>query len=198
MAQNKPDKPIYMKPWLWALIIIVVMGLWIWSIYNNLVTLNVAVDNQWAQVQVQLQRRYDLIPNYVNTVSAYMSYENATLVEITQLRSQWAAAPTVDQQVQTSNQLEAVLSKLIVDVENYPNLQAVAPLQNLQFELAGTENRIAVSRQDYNTAVQQYNTAILLFPANLFAANFGFTMRTFFNATIAAQTNVPTVPATLT
>lgn len=199
--QQQAVKPIYDKPWFWVLAVLVIIafiGFWIWGIYNSLVTLNVNVDNKWAQVQVQLQRRYDLIPNYVNTVSAYMKFENATLVQVTQLRSQWAAATTPEQQVQASNQLEAVLSKLIVDVEAYPNLQSITALQNLQFELAGTENRIAVARGDYNNAVQSYNTAIKLFPTNVIAGYLGFTSRTFFNATTTAQTTIPTVPSTLT
>jgi len=195
---SKQKKQFFMKPWFWALIIVLVIGLWLWSTYNSLVMLNVNVDGKWAQVQVQLQRRYDLIPNLVNTVKSYAQFEKSTLTEITQLRSQWAAASTPEQQVQTSNQIESALSKILAVFEAYPNLQTITALQNLQFELAGTENRIAVARQDYNSAVQAYNTAIRFFPTNAIAGWFGFTERTFFNATATAQTTVPTVPTTLT
>lgn len=197
MPQSQQSKPIYLRPWVWILAIIVIFALWIVGTYNNLISLRVGVDNSWAQVQVNLQRRYDLIPNLVNTVTLYMSYENATLVQITQLRSQWAVATNTEQQVQTTNQLEAALSKLLVDVENYPNLQATKPLLDLQDELAGTENRIAVSRMDYNNAVAAYNAAILYFPGSFIANAFGFTPRTYFNATTTAATTVPTVPGTI-
>jgi len=196
MPQAKQSKQFYMKPWFWLLVAVVIVGLWLWGTYNSLVTLSVAVDNQWAQVQVQLQRRYDLIPRLVNTTQAYAQFEKSTLTQITQLRSQWAAAPTVEQQVQTSNQIEAALSKILAVFEAYPDLKTVQPLQNLQFELAGTENRIAVARGDYNNAVQAYNTAIKLFPANVVAGWFGFTARTFFQAPNEAQ-NPPGVPGTL-
>lgn len=204
MPQSKQTqqavKPVYEKPWfmvLAVLVVIALIGFWVWGIYNSLVTLNVNVDSKWAQVQVQLQRRYDLIPNLVNTVSSYAQFEKSTLTQITQLRSQWAAASTPEQQVQTSNQIESTLSKILAVFEAYPNLQTITALQNLQFELAGTENRVAVSRQDYNSAVQSYNTAIKLFPNNVIAGYLGFTERTFFNATATAQTTVPTVPPSL-
>src|SRR3989344_2033706 len=144
--QANAAKPFYMKHWFWALAVVIILGLWLWSTYNSLVGLSTNVDNKWAQVQVQLQRRYDLIPRLVNTTQAYAQFEKSTLTQITQLRSQWAAAPTPEEQVQVTNQLESAISRLLLVFENYPNLKTIDALARLQDELAGTENRVAVAR----------------------------------------------------
>jgi len=189
-------KPFYMKPWFWAVVVVAVLGLWLWSNYNSIVIANINVDNKWAQVQTQYQRRYDLIPRLVNTTSAYAQFEKSTLTEITQLRSQWAAAPTPEEQVQVTNQLESAISRLLLVFENYPNLKTIDALARLQDELAGTENRVAVARQDYNNVVRDYNTAIKIFPGSLVAGMFGFKERTYYEAVSGAE-EPPGVPGTL-
>ena len=192
----KEAKPFYMKPWFWVLVVVLVIVLWLWGTYNSLITVSINVDNKWAQVQTQYQRRYDLIPRLVNTTSAYAQFEKSTLTEITQLRSQWAAAPTTEDQVKITNQMEAAISKILAVFENYPELKTNQVVQSLMDELAGTENRISVARMDYNNAVRDYNTAIKLFPANLIASSLGFEEKTYFQAVSGAE-NPPGVPGTL-
>ena len=190
------QKPFYFKPWFWALIVLVVIGLWVWGTYNSIIVASINVDNKWAGVQTQYQRRYDLIPRLVNTTSAYAQFEKSTLTEITRLRSQWAIAPTPEEKIKVANQWDSAISRLLVDFENYPNLKTNEPLRALQDELAGTENRIAVSRLDYNDAVRNYNLAIKVFPANFIANIFGFKEKTYFQAVSGAE-NPPQVPNTL-
>jgi len=190
-------KPFYMNPWLWILVILAVFALWIIGTYNNLVSLSVKIDNAWANVQTQYQRRYDLIPRLVNATQSYAQFEKSTLVQITQLRSQWEATTDVNQRIQIAQQTDSAFARLLAVFENYPQLRTVEPLRALQDELAGTENRIAVARMDYNNVVASYNAAIKYFPTNLIATQFGFTTKLYFNATTEAQ-NPPGVPNTLT
>jgi LemA protein len=190
-------KPFYMQPWLWVLVIVAVFALWIIGTYNNLISLSVGVDNSWANVQAQYQRRFDLIPRLVNTTSAYAQFEKSTLTQITQLRSQWESTTDPNQRLQIAEQSDAPIARLIAVFENYPTLTTVEPLRALQDELSGTENRIAVARMDYNNVVAQYNAAIRYFPGSLIASSFGFTARTYFNATTGAE-NAPNVPGSLT
>jgi LemA protein len=196
MKVMKEAKQFYTKPWFWVLVVLVVIVFWLWGTYNSLVTLSMNVDNKWAQVETQYQRRYDLIPRLVNTTSAYAQFEKSTLTEITQLRSQWAAAPTPEEKIGVANQWDSAISRLLLVFENYPQLKTVEPLRALQDELAGTENRIAVARMDYNNVVRDYNTAIKLFPANLIAGYFGFKVKTYFESVSGAE-NAPGVPGTL-
>jgi LemA protein len=188
------EKPIYMRPWIWALAIVIVLVLWLWGSYNNFVVLSQNIDNQWAQVQTQYQRRIDLIPNLVNTVKGYMQFESSLLQNITALRSQWMSASSVDEQVNTGNALDSALGRLLLVYESYPTQTFDAPVVNLMDELAGTENRIAVERMRYNDAVRAYNTATKTFPSVLIANMFGFKDRTYFQATpgseIAPQVNL--------
>lgn len=142
--------------------------------YNNLVTLNESIDGTWAQVENVLQRRYDLIPNLVRTVKGYAKHERKLLTEITRLRSQWAGARTPGAKIQASQGLESALGRLMVVMENYPNLKANQNFLKLQDELAGTENRIAVERRRYNEVVRMYNITTRKFPSNLIANMFGF------------------------
>ena len=196
MAQNK-QKPIYMKPWVWILAIVIIFALWIVGTYNNLISLRVGVDNSWANVQTQYQRRFDLIPTLVNATISYAKFEQSTLTEITQLRSQVGQLSTqfqsttdVNQQVAIAQQSDAPISRLLAIFENYPQLQTIQAVRALQDELSGTENRIAVARMDYNSAVASYDAAILYFPGSLIANAFGFTPRTYFNATSGAENPV--------
>lgn len=161
------------------------------STYNNLVSLNVTVDEKWAQVEQELQRRYDLIPNVVNAAKAYMTYEGSVLENVTRLRSQWLAAVAdgnVDEINSATGALESGVSQLIISVEAYPNLKASSVVQSLIIELEGTENRISTERMRYNEAVGSYNTAIKVFPANLWAAGWGFQSKAFFEAQVNAYT----------
>jgi LemA protein len=155
---------------------------------NRLVSLNESIDASSAQVQAVLQRRYDLIPNLVETVKGYAKHESGVLEEVTRLRSQWASAPTPAAQVEAANQLEGAIGRLMVVVEKYPDLKADANFLKLQDELAGTENRISVERERYNESVRSYNTAIAQFPGSLIAGMHGFQRRdVYFKADEAAK-----------
>jgi len=176
------DKPIYMKPWLWVLAVVVLAAVWFIGTYNSLVSLNQAVDNQWAQVQTQYQRRVDLIPNLVNTAKGYMQFEKSLLEQITALRSQWMSAATVDDKVRYGSSLDTALGRLLAVYENYPDLKSITTIASLMDELAGTENRISVERMRFNDRIKDYNTAIKLFPTNVIAGMFGFKERPYFQA----------------
>jgi len=157
--------------------------------YNTLVQRQEAIHESWAQVENVLQRRYDLIPNLVNTVKDYASHERGVLEEVTRLRSQWGEAKTLDEKVGAAQQLEGVLGRLMVVVERYPDLKANQNFLALQDELAGTENRIAVERRRYNEVVRNYNIAVRSFPANLVAGLTGFHLSTaYFEADKEART----------
>jgi LemA protein len=160
-----------------ALIVVAVILL-----YNRLVRLRNRVDNAWAQVDVQLRRRYDLIPNLVETVKGYAAHERETFEAVTQARSRAQAAGTVQDQAQAENILSQALGRLFAVAEDYPELQADENFRQLQDELAQTENRIAVSRQVYNDTVLTYNNAIQTVPGLVVAGPFGFSKRDFFEA----------------
>src|SRR6059036_3912809 len=185
------------------LFILVVAALAIGGSYNRLVRLQQAVDQSWAQVQNVYQRRADLIPNLVNTVSGAANFEKSTLTEVTNARASVGRvqldpnkAPTdaaqLQQFQQAQGQLSNALSRLLVVAENYPQLRATEAFQNLQAQLEGTENRISVERNNYNAAVQEYNTALGTFPTNMLNKMFGFQSRPFFNAQPGSET-APTV-----
>ncbi|NIA08599.1 MAG: LemA family protein [Nitrospiraceae bacterium] len=155
--------------------------------YNDLVRLDENVKNSWAQVENQLQRRFDLIPNLVNTVKGYAKHEKEVFVQVTEARSQVARAGTVTQKIASNNALSSALSRLLVVVERYPELKANENFLRLQDELAGTENRLAVERKRYNDAVKIYNIKIRSFPTNVVARMFGFTEGTFFKPPKAVE-----------
>jgi LemA protein len=148
--------------------------------YNRLVTLDEGVKAAWAQVENQLQRRYDLIPNYVETVKGYAAHEKEVFLRVTEARSKVAGAGSIQDKIEANNQLSSALSRLLVVVERYPDLKANANFIRLQDELAGTENRIAVERRRYNETVKTYNITIRRFPTNLLAGMFGFDQAAFF------------------
>jgi LemA protein len=155
--------------------------------YNGLVQHNEAIDESWAQVETVLQRRYDLIPNLVNTVKGYATHERELLAEITRLRSQWGASRGVEERVAAARDIEGALGRLMVVLERYPDLKANQSFLALQDELAGTENRIAVERRRYNETVREYNVAVQRFPSNVVAALTGFAKRdVYFEATKGA------------
>jgi LemA protein len=158
-----------------VLLVALVIGGWFVSINNRLVSLDEAKNTAWAQVETVLQRRFDLIPNLVNTVKGYAAHEKEILTRVTELRSQWGAAKTVADKAAAAGQLEGALARLLLVAENYPQLKADQGFRDLQVQLEGTENRIAVERQRYNESVRAYNTAVRQFPASLVAAFRGFT-----------------------
>jgi LemA protein len=155
--------------------------------YNRFVQMDVEIKAAWSQVENQLQRRYDLIPNLVETVKGYAKQEKDVLVEVTNARSKVGGAGTVPDKIAANNELSGALSRLMVVVERYPDLKSNQNFLKLQDELAGTENRIAVERMRYNDAVKIYNQAIRTFPANFVAGMFGFKEATFFKVEEAAK-----------
>ena len=175
-----------------ALVIIVVVVISLYSFfkgtYNTFVSMDEAVKGAWAQVENQLQRRYDLIPNLVETVKGYARHERNVFIEVTNARAKVGGATTVSEKIGANNELSTALSRLLVVVERYPDLKANQNFIRLQDELAGTENRIAVERRRYNDAVKTYNVAIRSFPANFLAGMFGFEKGAFFEAPAAAKT----------
>ena len=174
--------------WLWIVVaLVVLLGLALVLLYNRLVTLRNRVDNAWAQVDVQLRRRYDLIPNLVETVKGYASHERATFEEVTRARAAAEGARGVAEQAQAENALTAAIGRLFAVAEAYPELRATENFQQLQGELSETETRIAVSRQVYNDTVLTFNTAIQTIPANLVAGPLGFRARPFFEVEDAAR-----------
>jgi LemA protein len=150
--------------------------------YNRFVKMDVGIKAAWSQVENQLQRRYDLIPNLVETVKGYAKQEKDVLVEVTNARSKVGGAGTVPDKIAANNELSSALSRLMVVVERYPDLKSNQNFMKLQDELAGTENRIAVERMRYNDAVKIYNQEIRTFPANIIAGIFGFKEAAFFEA----------------
>jgi LemA protein len=152
-------------------IVVVLAGVW----YNRLVSQREEIKASWSQVENVMQRRYDLIPNLVNTVKGYAKHEKKLLSDIAKLRSQWSAAKDPAGRAKASTGLEGALARLMVVVENYPTLKANENFLKLQDELAGTENRISVERMRYVSAVKGYNIAVQYFPGNLIAGALGFT-----------------------
>ena len=161
--------------------VIVVAVLWIVSIYNGLVAMRQRTNQAFADIDVQLKQRHDLVPNLVETVKGYAAHESGTLEAVVKARQAAVAAPTVEQKVAAENMLTGALRQLFALSENYPNLKANANFQQLQSDLSDIENKLAASRRFFNNAVQEYNTGIQQFPAALFAATFGFTPREFFD-----------------
>ena len=165
-----------------ALVIIVLLVIWIISIYNGLIKSRQKVDNAWSQIDVQLQRRFDLIPNFVETVKGYMTHESETFEKITQLRTSWANSSTVGEKAKLDGELSGALKTIMAVSENYPELKANQNFSELSEELRNTENKISFSRQFYNDSVTMYNTKLELFPSNIVAGMFNFQKRDLFAA----------------
>lgn len=178
--------------WLVAAAIVLIVVFSAVGSYNGLVSSETSVDNKAAQIDTQLQRREDVIPNLVNTVKGYAAHEKEVFKAIADARSKLAGAGTTAEKAAANTELEGALSRLLVVVENYPNLKADTQFTRLMDELSGTENRIAVARQDYNNSVTAYNTKIKKFPAAVYASIFGFEKKDFFKAAPGAET-VPEV-----
>lgn len=173
-----------------AIIIVIVMMFA--STYNGLVKSEEEVNGKFANVSVQLERRADLIPNLVNTVKGYLSHEQAIIDSVTSARSKLLSADNTEDMAEANQELTTALNKLLVVVENYPELKSNTNFIQLQDELAGTENRIAIARQDYNNAVKEYNMNIKSFPKNLLAGMFGFDTKVYFEAKDSSN-DVPNV-----
>jgi len=176
--------------------ILVLLVLFVIGIYNALVRLRNQVDNAWSQIDVQLKRRHDLIPNLVETAKGYMKHERETFEAITEARSRAMGAKSVSEAGKAEGQLADALSKFMLVVENYPDLKANQNFLALQEELTSTENKIAFARQSYNDQVLFYNNKIQMFPSNIVAGSFGFTKRDFFEVETPAEREVPKVSFT--
>jgi len=173
-----------------TLIIIGILGLivlWGFGSYNGLVTLNERADAQWAKVETQYQRRFDLIPNLVASVEGIMKQEKDIFLAIAEARTRYAGASTPNEKAQAATQLEGSLSRLLVVMENYPQLQSSQNVRDLMTQLEGTENRISVERTRFNDEILAYNTAIKRFPRNIMASIFGFGERAYFKSAEGAD-----------
>ena len=158
--------------------------------YNSFVTLRNRIDNSWSQIDVQLKKRYDLVPNLVETVKGYVKHERGTFAEITKARTAWSKAQTVPEKAKASNMLTGALKSLFAVSENYPTLKANENFLMLQEELSGIENKIAYARQFYNDTVLEYSNKTQHFPGNLFAGAFGFKQKDYFEIKEEAKTPV--------
>jgi len=176
-----------------VLIIIVLLAIFVISIYNSLVGLRNQVKNAWSQIDVQLKRRHDLIPNLIETVKGYMTHERATLENITNARSKAVSAQSVTEKAKAETQLTEAIGKFNLVVENYPDLKANQNFLALQEELTSTENKISFARQNYNDQVLFYNNKIQMFPSNIMAGAFNFTQEPFFEIEDKAERAVPKV-----
>ncbi len=178
-----------------AIVILAVVALLVvfgFSSYNGLVGANEAVNGKWSQIENQLQRRSDLIPNLVNTVKGFAAQEKEIIQSVSDARAKLAGAAGPAAKAEANGELNGALSRLLVVVENYPQLKSDANFRQLMDELSGTENRIAVARQDYNNAVQSFNTKIRSFPTNMLAGMMGFSAKEYFRADEGAK-QVPQV-----
>ncbi|HET9437146.1 MAG TPA: LemA family protein [Gaiellaceae bacterium] len=181
---------------IWVIVIVailVVVGLLLVALYNRLVSQRNRVDNAWAQIEVQLKRRWDLIPNLVETVKGYAAHERETFEAVTQARTRAQNAQSPGEIAQAEGILGAALGRLFAVAEAYPELQADENFRQLQTELAETENRVAVSRQVYNDTVLTYNNTVQTFPGLVLAGPFGFTIREFFEVEDQTQREPPSV-----
>lgn len=176
------------KTWIIIGVVVLLVVLWVGGVYNSLVTSNEAITTQWAQVETSYQRRFDLIPNLVESVKGAMTQEKAVFTALAEARSKYSGASTPDQKAAAATQVESALSRLLVIVENYPQLKSIEVVQSLVAELSGTENRVSVERNRYNEKVQEYNVRTKRFPSSIVASVFGFGERSYFKADAAAAT----------
>ncbi len=182
-----------MNKTLWVIIgIIVLIVLWGFSSYNSLISLNESVDAQWAKVETQYQRRFDLIPNLVSSVKGKLTQEQKIFGDIADARTRYSGAATANAMAAAASQVEGALGRLLVIMESYPQLQSSTNVRDLMTQLEGTENRISVERTRFNDMVRDYNVAVKVFPKNIFAKMLGFGERAYFEAANGAET-APTV-----
>lgn len=165
-----------------VLVVVILIVVWVIGMYNGLVTARQKVENAWSQIDVQLQRRFDLIPNFVETVKGYMTHESETFEKIAQLRTSWANSSSVGEKAQLDGELSGALKTIMAVSENYPDLKANQNFADLSEELRNTENKISFSRQFYNDSVTMYNTKLEVFPSNIIAGMFNFKQKELFAA----------------
>jgi LemA protein len=175
------------------LVALVVTALWVMSAYNGMVRSRNEIDNAWSQIDVQLKRRHDLIPNLVETVKGYASHEKGTLEAVINARNRAMSAGSIDEKIAAENQLTGALKSLFALSEAYPNLKANTNFLALQEELTSTENKVAFARQFFNDRTLDYNTRTQTFPTNIIAGMFNFARRPFFEITEAAEREAPKV-----
>lgn len=168
--------------WLAIIGLVVLLVGWLWSSYNRLVVMSEQVDGQWAQVETQYQRRLDLIPNIVESVKGAMNQEEKVFGDLAAARSNYAGARTVGEKVEAATQVESAFSRLLVVMENYPELKSIDTVQVLMAQLEGTENRVSVERNRFNEAVKDYNIIAKRFPTSLIANLFGYGDKNYFES----------------
>jgi LemA protein len=183
------------KIYLIGIAAVVILGVYSWSVYNQLVSGNESVNSLWAQVETQYQRRFDLIPNLVAAVKGTLKQEQKVFGDIAEARTRYSGATGVDAKAKAAGEVESALSRLLVIVENYPELKSSHMVEGLMAELEGTENRISVERKRFNDGVQEYNLLTKQFPSSLIARMGGFTKREYFQAEESA-TKTPQVDLT--
>lgn len=162
--------------------IVLLLGFWIMGSYNGLVTSKETVTNQWAQVETQYQRRFDLIPNLVESVKGAMQQEQEIFTALADARTRYAGAQTTDERAEAATQVESAFARLLVVMENYPELRSIETVQTLMTQIEGTENRISVERKRFNDAVQTYNLRTKRFPGMILANMFGFEEHSYFES----------------
>ncbi len=180
----------------WLIVVLVIVAilvlilLWVMGVYNTLIKLRNRVKDQWSQIDVQLKRRFDLIPNLVNTIKGYTKHESETLENVVKARNTYLSATTPDEKMAANNELSGMLTKLFALSESYPDLKANTNFQELQTELQETEDKIAYARQFYNDTVLTYNNKVQSVPSNIVAGLFHFTVEKFFEASQEERENV--------
>ncbi|MFA7398791.1 MAG: LemA family protein [Candidatus Bathyarchaeia archaeon] len=177
------------KTIIWIIVgVVILLVAWVWTSYNRLVTMSEQVDGQWAQVEVQYQRRFDLIPNLVEAVKGAMSQEESIFGDLAAARQNYAGANTVNAKAEAASQLEGALGRLLAIMENYPELKSIESVQTLMAQLEGTENRVSVERTRFNDGVRNYNIVIKRFPMKLIASSFSYFEKAYFEVSeIAAE-----------
>lgn len=176
--------------WIILIIIVVLILIYLGSTYNSFVVLKNRVKDQWAQIDVQLKRRFDLIPNLVETVKGYASHEKDTLEAVVKARNEYLSSDTPEGKIAANNDLNKVVTKLFALAESYPELKADASFRELQTTLTETEDKISYARQFYNDVVMKYNNKVEVFPSNIVAGLFGFKTSAYFNATEEERENI--------
>lgn len=175
--------------WIIVVAVIVIIAVWAMGKYNYFITANEAIDAQWAQVENQYQRRFDLIPNLIGTVKGLTQQELAVVTAVTEARTRYAGATTTDQKAAAAGQVESSLGRLLVIAESYPQIASAQSFRDLMTQLEGTENRISVERMKYNDLVRTYNSNVKTFPSSILAGLFGKSEHAYFEVTAEAQAN---------